>query len=126
MKRAVVLLKESFRIGYSLPQRVAVSVGLLFLLVFITPLSAQMNWTCATQSAQWKIRSSQSSIAFDNKLWMLNGYVANSEMYNDAWFTTDGTNWTCANTKTPYGMSTGMGCVVFKEKLWLLGGRDGC
>lgn len=125
MKKKETISKNPFMFFGLLPLP-TILFPVLLLLIFISYSSAQIKWTCATQSAQWKIRSSHESIAFNNKLWLLNGYVENSEMYNDAWCTTDGVSWTCANSKTPYAMSTSMGCVVFDEKLWLLGGRDGC
>jgi hypothetical protein len=104
------------------------AAGLLLFAVLIvsTAVVYAQNWTCATSSANWLPRKALSSVSFDNKLWVLNGYFALTVKRHDIWWSTDGNSWTCANSNTPYPMSSNMNCIVFNEKIWLYTGRDGC
>lgn len=84
------------------------------------------TWECKTSSAPWTVRSSHSSVSFNNDIWVLNGYQNTGTMWHDIWSSPDGVSWACEGTSVPYPMSSNMGCVVFDDKIWLLGGRDGC
>ncbi len=102
------------------------SSKILAVLIVLTAAVNAQNWTCATSSADWSTRQSLSSVSFDGKLWVLNGYYDVGVKRHDIWNTTNGSNWTCANSSVPYPMSSGMGCVVFNNKIWIYAGRDGC
>lgn len=42
-------------------------IGVLLFLSFVSSY-AQIQWTCATSSAQWEKRSGHASVVFDNKI----------------------------------------------------------
>jgi hypothetical protein len=43
------------------------------------------SWTCANDSAGWSKRYDHTSVVFDNKMWVLGGYVE-SNIENDIWY----------------------------------------
>ncbi len=100
--------------------------GVAVILMAWVSVSSAQSWECTTSAAPWTVRSSGTSIGFNNKLFVFNGYKEVSVMWHDIWSSTDGVNWTCEVDSVPYPMSTSMGCVIFNNKVWLLGGRDGC
>ncbi|MBF0289292.1 MAG: hypothetical protein HQM14_15850, partial [SAR324 cluster bacterium] len=55
------------------------------------------EWTQVTAPAPWHERSSQASVVFKDKLWILGGYYdepGRPSFPNDVWSTQDGVNWT--------------------------------
>jgi hypothetical protein len=95
-------------------------------LIVFTAAGYAQNWICETSSADWLTRKALSSVSFQDKLWVFNGYHSLNVKRHDIWWSTDGNSWTCANSDVPYPMSSNMNCVVFNEKIWLYTGRDGC
>jgi outer membrane protein assembly factor BamB/N-acetylneuraminic acid mutarotase len=95
-------------------------------LALTTALFAQytsMDWTQATDSAQWQARGYHTSVVFDNKMWVIGGF--NSTRRNDVWFSEDGTNWTQATASAPWAGRMGHTSVVFDNKIWVIGGFSG-
>ena len=45
-------------------------------------------------------------------------------MFNDVWYSTDGTNWTCATANAAWTPRYQPQAVVYDNKMWLLGGQD--
>lgn len=86
------------------------------------------NWTCATNSAQWSKRDSHRSVVFDNKMWIVGGYVQ-APPYGvgparDVWYSSDGITWNCAVDSAQWSKRCGFTLVAFSGKMWLLGGED--
>ncbi|MDD2717294.1 MAG: SUMF1/EgtB/PvdO family nonheme iron enzyme [Candidatus Wallbacteria bacterium] len=80
------------------------------------------NWTLAAANAGWGIRSSHSSVVFDNKMWVIGGYSINN-ICNDVWYSTDGVDWFPTNSSriwTPRGGTS----IVFNNKMWIMGGKN--
>jgi fibronectin type 3 domain-containing protein len=46
-----------------------------------------VTWTKATDSAQFSIRDSHQSVVFDNKMWVIGGFVSSHNLKNDVWHT---------------------------------------
>lgn len=85
------------------------------------------NWTCATNSAQWAKRAEHRSIVFDNKIWVIGGFVESSSgdtKSNDVWYSVDGKNWTCATDSAEWSKRTNFTLVAFDNKMWVLGGEN--
>lgn len=86
------------------------------------------NWTRATASADWPIRTSHTLTAFDDKLWIIggdteaNGYA---EPLRDVWYSEDGASWTMATNSAAWVSLAYHSSLVFKDKLYLLGGQTG-
>lgn len=92
----------------------------------ITTLFAQytsMDWTRATDSAQWQARGYHTSVVFDNKMWVIGGF--NSTRRNDVWYSEDGVTWTEATASAPWAGRMGHTSVVFDNKIWVIGGFSG-
>jgi hypothetical protein len=82
-----------------------------------------VNWTCATNSAEWSPRAGHTSIVFDNKIWVLGG-IDEQGTKGDVWFSLNGANWTCATESAPWSPKYGHTSVVFDNKMWVLGGCE--
>jgi hypothetical protein len=85
---------------------------------------AQMEWICATNSAEWSPRDFHASVVFDNKIWVLGGHSTSSRFWNDVWYSTDGVSWACATDSAGWSRRSGHTAVVFDAKIWVLGGSD--
>ncbi len=69
-------------------------------------LNSSSNWTMATSSANFSPRSDHSSVAFNNKLWVIAGWDGN-EYLNDTWYTNSLVpTETPTSTPTPTPLST--------------------
>ena len=79
------------------------------------------GWIQATSNAPWNKRNDHSSVVFDNKIWVLGGYV-DGTYYNDVWYSSDGANWTLATLHAPWGERFEHRSLVFDNKMWIFGG----
>jgi hypothetical protein len=54
-------------------KRTRITIFILIALFSLLPniLFAQMEWICATDSAEWSARRCHTSVVFDNKIWVL-------------------------------------------------------
>jgi hypothetical protein len=77
-----------------------------------------VNWTCATDSAEWTSRCNHSSVVHDNKIWVIGGYP----YLDDVWYSTNGLDWVCAMDSAHWQAREGHTSVVFDNKIWVLGG----
>jgi hypothetical protein len=93
-----------------------------FCSLFPAFLFAQMEWTCATDSAGWSGRWGLQSVILNNKIWILGGNDGN--LRNDVWFSSDGVNWICATNSAGWSPRHCASSVIFDNKLWVIGGYD--
>ena len=85
------------------------------------------SWTEATDgSARWTARNAHTSVAFDNKIWVLGGYDG-SNILNDVWSSSNGTDWTQVKPNDSAGWTARNDhtSIAFDNKIWVLGGNDG-
>ena len=94
------------------------AVGILFPI----NLYAQMEWTCATDSAGWNKRSDFASIVYDSKIWIMGGRNSRDSCKTDVWYSSNGIDWTCAIDSAGWPGRYGHTSVVFDDKIWILGG----
>ena len=81
------------------------------------------NWSEATGGAAWSARSFQSSLVYDNKMWIMGGYNAlGSSYYNDVWYSTNGVNWTEATSAAPWVARYGATALVYNNEMWIMSG----
>jgi len=78
-----------------------------------------INWTQVTANAPWSAREANTSMVFDNKIWIIGG--ANNR---DVWSSADGRSWTQITEKAAWSERYGNGGLVFDGKLWIFGGAD--
>lgn len=97
----------------------------MLLLIFVNYSSAQMQWTVATNPAEFTGRSEHSSVVFKNKIWTITGYGTECKPLHDIWCSEDGITWTSAVDSVPFVMRVGIPCISFNGYLWALGGYNG-
>ena len=81
------------------------------------------SWELVTSSAPWGNRSEHSVVAYNNKLWLMGGYLSSTRK-NDVWYSTDGTNWTETTSSADWSARNDAASLVFDNKIWIFGGRD--
>ena len=84
------------------------------------------TWTEATAAAAFPPRCWHTSLAFNNRLWVIGGLDPrdenDAERMNDVWSSSDGTSWTQVTASAPFAPRFGHSSVVFDGKMWVIGG----
>ncbi len=82
-----------------------------------------ITWTQASDG-QFPARYGQSTLAYDNKLWMMAGYGGSYK--SDVWSSPDGITWTEETSSAAWGGKYNSSAVVYDNKMWLMaGGQSG-
>ncbi len=84
-----------------------------------------IHWTCHCEHAPWIAREFHDIIAFDNKLWVIAGCVAEGNRYRnlqDAWYSSDGVEW--HKLEVPWEARHATGLAVFNDALWVIAGNN--
>lgn len=74
-------------------------------------------WEQVTAGAQWSAREVNTSLVFDDRIWVIGGGDK-----NDVWSSVDGENWTQITGKAEWSERIGNGGLVFDGKIWIFGG----
>ncbi len=87
-----------------------------------------INWNLETVNAAFDPRFLHSTVVFDDKMWIINGFDSNRvplpSRINDVWYSEDGVDWVLA-TDTPELNATIVNeAVVFKDKIWVIAGNS--
>lgn len=89
------------------------------------------QWFRAIDSAEWTGRSLHTSVAFQNKMWMIGGLGFESKdseptdggtYQTDLWYSSDGIKWTQAIDTAEWKIRALHSSLVFDNKMWILGG----
>lgn len=83
-----------------------------------------LHYNSVTSDAAFSKRANHTSIAFDNKLWVVSGYEGHY-YETDVWYSSNGASWSAATTSTPFYGRSGHATVVFDNKMWVIGGYIG-
>ncbi|HPO12767.1 MAG TPA: kelch repeat-containing protein [Candidatus Hydrogenedentes bacterium] len=84
-----------------------------------------IDWSQATQHAEWSPRVWAPALTFKDKLWVIGGLISISqEELNDVWYSQDGISWTQATANAVSPVRGWCATAVFLDKLWILGGID--
>jgi len=86
-------------------------------------VGAGQQWTQATASAGWSVRSAHTSVVFDNKMWVIGGYQSGVGGKNDVWYSSDGVTWTQATASAGWSARMDHTSVVYDGKMWVIGGH---
>ncbi len=82
------------------------------------------NWSEATANAGFSPRAEHTTVAFNNKIWVIGGYATTN--LDDVWYSSDGVTWV---QEPASGIGFSARClhasVVFNNKMWVIGGYDG-
>lgn len=83
---------------------------------------AAYKWTEMTSSAAFRPRDGAGAVAFNNRMYLLGGWIAQPyACINEVWTSTDGKSWKMVN----YAPWEGRHCdgnVIFESKMWVVGG----
>ncbi len=80
--------------------------------------------TQVVESADFNIRYGHTSVAFNNKMWVIAGIGCCGNSYSDVWSSDDGENWTLVTETAPFGKRWEHASVIFDNKMWVIGGRS--
>ena len=81
------------------------------------------EWTCHTESAPWHPRQYHEVAVWDNRLWVLEGYHADSGNRNDVWYSPDGVTWH-ELPDTPWKPRHAASVFVHDDALWMVAGNN--
>jgi hypothetical protein len=82
-----------------------------------------IHWEQHLSSAPWAPRQMLDVAAFDNRMWVLEGWGRTEGNLNDVWYSEDGHQWTEVSG-TPWAPRHA-GCVfVFENALWMVAGNN--
>ena len=85
------------------------------------------NWTQVTTSGTiFSGRSYHQTLVFNNKIWVIGGYLGGATYEDDVWSSDDGVNWTQVTPSgTIFSARHHHQALVYKNKIWVIGGSDG-
>ena len=86
-----------------------------------TNLSAQMQWTPVTTSAEWQIRFQHSAVVFNNKMWVMGG-TNDTIALNDVWSSSDGVVWNQEASSSAWTARKSFSVLDYKNRMWIVGG----
>ena len=83
-----------------------------------------VDWTKATDSAQWPTRGDLEALVYDSKMWVMGGwsYGYDGDDSNDVWYSTDGVDWTRATSHAEWPIRGGFQAIEFNSSIWVMGG----
>jgi hypothetical protein len=82
-----------------------------------------VTWTEHTKAAPWKPRQYHEVAAWDDRLWVLEGYNKDSGNRNDVWHSTDGVQWHEVEN-TPWKPRHAASVFVHDGALWMVAGNN--
>ena len=82
-----------------------------------------INWEQHIAHAPWAPRQYHEVAAFDDHLWVLEGYAAESGNRRDVWYSPDGVNWT-ELPHTPWATRHAGSVFVYDGSLWMVAGNN--
>ena len=87
------------------------------------------QWKLATDYPSWCARSMQTTVVFDEKLWVIGGGVYDENVYansainfQDVWYSSDGVEWHEATGSAAWPGRRFHRSVVYDDKMWVIGG----
>ncbi len=82
-----------------------------------------VNWEQHLTHAPWVPRQYHEVAAFDDRMWVLEGYEAESGNRRDVWYSADGVNWT-ELPDTPWASRHAASVFVYDGSLWMVAGNN--
>ena len=82
-----------------------------------------VHWTEHTKAAPWHTRQYHDVAAWDNKLWVMEGYHVDGGNRNDVWYSADGVEWK-ELPNTPWKPRHAASLVVHNGVLWMIAGNN--
>ena len=91
----------------------------------VIPVPKSKIWQKNVGDAEWTGRRHHTSVAYDNRLWVIGGMDAEENFCNDVWSSDDGVTWTQETASADWSARRHHTSVVFDNKMWVIGGFDG-
>ncbi len=82
-----------------------------------------VNWGQHMTHAPWVPRQYHEVAAFDDRMWVLEGYGAKSGNRRDVWYSADGVNW-IELPDTPWASRHAASVFVYDGSLWMVAGNN--
>ena len=82
-----------------------------------------VEWTLHTEKAPWEPRQYHEVAAWDDRLWVLEGYSLKPGNRKDVWHSADGVNWT-ELPDTPWAPRHAASVYVHAGHLWMVAGNN--
>jgi PGF-pre-PGF domain-containing protein len=81
------------------------------------------DWSAGTLQAGFTARSEHTSVAFNERMWIIGG-TNGLTLRNDTWSSADGVTWTLVNGSAGFPARSDATSVVFNNRMWVIGGSD--
>jgi N-acetylneuraminic acid mutarotase len=83
-----------------------------------------IHWNDATPNSSSPLseRGYQTSIVFNNKMWVIAGILNTGGDFNDVWCSSDGATWTQVTAHAAFNPRNQHTSVVYNGKMWVIGG----
>ncbi len=82
------------------------------------------HWTQAAATVAFSGRYAQTSVVYNNDLWVIGGNVGLAPFLNDVYSSSDGANWNQVSPGAAFSGRCDHTSLVFNGKMWVLGGLD--
>ena len=82
-----------------------------------------VEWTCQNGAASWHPRMYHEVVAFDGRVWVLEGWPEIGANRNDVWHSADGVDWE-ELPGTPWAPRHAASVFVFDDALWMVAGNN--
>ena len=100
-----------------------VSLILLALMGCSNSMAEEVEWERQVEHAQWSPRDSAGELIYDNKMWLLGGWIP--QRVNDVWSSANGTDWQQVTSGAAWP-NRNLPCTLsYKGKMWIMSGFDG-
>ncbi|NQU11691.1 hypothetical protein HQ590_12930 [bacterium] len=82
-----------------------------------------IEWIQQSDAAPWHPRQYHDVAVYDNKMWVLEGYILEGYNLNDAWYSSDGVEW-AEVLYTPWAARHAASVFVYQDALWMVAGNN--
>lgn len=87
--------------------------------------NSTLGWTLSSSPVSFAPRTAQTSVVFNNKMWVIAGLSISggtpNGLYNDTWYST-GSNWTQATANAAFSARYGHASAVYNNAIWVIAG----
>lgn len=83
-----------------------------------------VEWELVTEKAPWNPRIHLTTIAFDDKIWVIDGTTTKENLTNEVWYSEDGKEWNQQNSVTKFPRTHASTVFVHDNVLYMSAGFD--
>jgi hypothetical protein len=73
-------------------------------------------------TTKWLPRKNMETVFFNNKYWVIGGTDSQGNIYNDVWWSSDGSSWTLATSNPPFSGYVEYHALVLNNKIYIIDG----